>query len=181
MRAREGAVVAVLVGLAAVMSTRTTLALPPPGADRPALRLRDAWERSLELSRLGGEPVLVVYEDKDSSGQNDAFKAELATLARGDRYKASVALVAVADVQGYDYWPVRGFVKEAIRNQSRKFGTPIYCDWDGAAQRSFGLRRGVSNVILYGREGKVLFSHEGPMSASERHQAIELLRAQVEG
>ena len=91
-----------------------------------------------------------------------------------------MGLVAIADVQGYDYWPVRGFVKDAIRDESRKFGTVIYCDWDGTAQRTFGLQRGTSNLILYGRDGKVIFSHEGPLSAVERSHAIELLRRQVE-
>jgi hypothetical protein len=154
--------------------------LPLPGAALPALRLLDAWDRTLELSRLGAKPVLVVYEDKDSATQNQAFKNDLATLARGDRYRSSVGLVAIADVQGYDYWPVRGFVKDAIKDESHKFGTVIYCDWDGSAQRTLGLRRGTSNVILYGKDGKVLFSHEGAMSADERRQAIALLRAQVE-
>ncbi len=133
----------------------------------------------MELSRLGAKPVLIVYEDKDSATQNQAFKNDLANLARGDRYRDTVGLVAIADVQGYDYWPVRGFVKDAIKDESRKFGTVIYCDWDGAARRTLGLRRGTSSVILYGKDGKVIFSHEGAMSADERQQAIVLLRAQV--
>lgn len=155
--------------------------MPHPGAELPAaLRLRDAWDRTFDLSGLATKPVLVVYEDKDSASQNQAFKNDLAALARGDRYRNSVGLVAIADVQGYDYWPVRGFVKDAIKGESHKFNTVIYCDWDGAAQRTFGLRRGTSNVILYGKDGKVIFSHEGALSEAERHEALELLRMQVE-
>ena len=68
------------------------------------------------------------------------MKEELGKLAKGDRYKTAIALLAVADVEGYDYWPVRGFVKSAIRKESRKFGTTIYCDWDGSFRSALGLR-----------------------------------------
>jgi hypothetical protein len=155
------------------------VALPSVGASRPPLRVVDAWDRVVDLSRLGTMPVLVVYEDSDSSTQNQAFKDDLAALAKGDGYAKSVALIAVADVQGYDYWPVRGFVKQAIRSESQKFSTPIYCDWDGGVRRTLGLRRGVSNVVLYGRDGAVRFSFEGAMPPSKRGEVIDLLRREV--
>ncbi|HQY63347.1 MAG: hypothetical protein IPQ09_02860 [Myxococcales bacterium] len=156
-------------------------ALPSAGAARPAVQLVDGWDRPFVLPRAHGKPVLVVYEDKDSAQQNQAFKDELAKLGKGDRYKQSVTLVAIADLQGYDYWPVRGFVKDAIQSESNKFGTPIYCDWSGAARNSLRLKKGVSSVLLYDREGKLVFSHEGPMPAAKRQAAIELLRDAVAG
>ena len=69
---------------------------------------------------LRGKPVLIVYEDKSSTAQNKALKDELAQIAKGDRYRSSVALAAVADVSAYDFWPARGFVRDAIREESRK-------------------------------------------------------------
>lgn len=154
-------------------------ALPRVGSARPDVKLVDAWERSLQLDSLKGMPVLVVYEDKESSTQNKALKDELAKLAKGDKYKKSIALVAVADVQGYDYWPVRGFVKKAIREESSKMNTVIYCDWDGGARGKLALDRGTSNVVLYGKDGKVLFAHGGAMPEAKRKELIGLLRAQV--
>jgi hypothetical protein len=170
------------VGLVvATLLAREAFGLPVVGAARPSVRLLDGWERTLELSRLGAKPVLVVYEDKGSSTQNQPFKDELAQLAKGDRYKSGVAFVAIADLQGYDYWPVRGLVKDAIRDESRKFGTVIYCDWDGSARAALALRRGVSSVVLYGKEGKVLFAYEGSLPLPKRREALALIRAAVEG
>jgi len=172
---------AATAAVALALCASSALALPSLGAARPAVRLVDGWERTLDLSSLGTKPVLVVYEDKDSSAQNQPFKDELSRLAKGDRYKSSIALVAIADVGGYDYWPVRGFVKDAIREQSRKFGTVIFCDWDGTARTALGVKRGVSTVLLYGRDGKVLFANEGVMSPARRKEVIDLLRRQVDG
>lgn len=155
-------------------------ALPTVGDALPDLRLSDGWGRTLDLSQLASEPVLVIYEDKASSRQNVDLKRDLAVLAKADRYKQGVALVAIANVEGYDYWPVRGFVKDAINDEARKFDTPIYCDWDGTARRELGVNLGVSNVILYARGGKVLFSHEGKLAPGQRQEILGLLRREVE-
>ena len=140
-------------------------ALPEVGAARPALTLKDAWDRTLDLGALTGKPVLVVYEDKDSAKQNEVLKQELAGLAKGDKYMKSIALVAVADLSGYDYWPVKGFVKDAIKTESNKQNTVIYCDWNGSARDRLALRRGQSNVVLFDKGGKVLFSAAGTLTA----------------
>jgi hypothetical protein len=160
-----------LVALAMVPAT-SALALPRVGSARPDVRLVDAWDRGFALASLRGTPVLVVYEDKESGAQNDALKKELARAGvRG------VTVVAIADVDGYDYWPARGFVKDAIKEQSQKLGAPIYCDWDGKARSSLGMTRGTSNVVLYAKSGAVAFAHAGPMPEAKRKELIALMRA----
>ncbi len=154
-------------------------AIPEVGAARPEIRLIDAWDRTFSIGKTGTKPILIIYEDKDSATQNRTLKDDLAKLAKGDRYKNAVALIAIADVAGYDYWPIRGFVKDAIQEESVKWQTPIYCDWNGAFRSSLGLKKSTSTVILYGKDGRVLLSHEGSMPASIRRNLVALLRAEV--
>ena len=170
------AAAALAVALAAHGSA---LALPAEGEKAPNARVEDADGRQLEMKSLGGKPILIVYEDKDSSAQNQVLKDELAKLARGDRYKSAIALTAVADVSAYNFWPVKGFVKDAIRDESKKAGTTIYCDWDGSFRSRYRLREGVSSVVLVGRDGLVLFAAEGALSADRRSELLKLLRGQV--
>jgi hypothetical protein len=158
----------------------TADALPQVGAPRAAARVIDANDRTLDLGGIRNKPMLVVYEDKDSAAMNTALKEQLALLARGDRYRTAVALVPVADVEGYDYWPVRGFVKSSIRGESKKIGATIYCDWDGSFRRAMGLRRGTSNIVLFGRDARVLFASEGPLGKTDRDRLVALLRSQVD-
>jgi len=155
-------------------------ALPTAGALRPAARVVDADDRELDLRAINGKPILVLYEDKDSSSLNAAFKDDLSRLAKGDRYKDAVALVPVADVQGFDFWPVRGFVKDAIRSESKKVGATIFCDWDGSFQRAASFRRGTSSVMLIGRDARVLFAAEGALTTDQRKRVIDLLRAEID-
>ena len=177
---RRAATLTFALASIALAITGDALAVPTPGAPRPDVTIADAWDRPIRLSRYVGVPMLLLYEDKDSTGENALLKADLARLAEGDRYKTSVALVAIADVSGYDYWPVRGFVKSAIRDESYRQKTPIYCDWDGQARRALALDCGTSNVVLFGRDGKVLFAHAGPLSEEGRGELLALLRHEVE-
>jgi hypothetical protein len=173
--------VSLVYSLALAAVPESAGAIPTVGAASPEVSLTDAWDRTISLSRLRGMPMLVVYEDRGSTTMNAELKAQLSQIARGDRYKQSVALVAVADVTGYDFWPVRGFVKSAIRAESRKQGTLIYCDWDGHVLRALDLDKGTSNVVLFGRDGKVAFSGSGPLPDARRDELIGLLRREVEG
>lgn len=155
--------------------------LPKPAAERPHVRLVDAWNRAIHLDALGVQPVLVVYEDKGSAEQNAALKRELSNLARGDRYRSKVRVVPIADLEGYDYWPVRGFVRDAVQEESAKVGIPIYCDWDGAARTALEVRRGVSSVVLYDASGRVAWRYEGSIPEPQRQEFFALLRQMVEG
>lgn len=174
------AAAAVAVAFAVLTVQRAALALPAEGEKAPNASVEDADGRALEMKSLRGKPILIMYEDKDSSAQNQALKDELSKLAKGDRYKSAITLAAVADVSAYNFWPVKGFVKDAIREESQKFGTTIYCDWDASFRKKYRMREGVSSVVLVGRDGLVLFAADGALSAEKRAQLLKLLRAQVE-
>jgi hypothetical protein len=177
-RASRLAAAALVTGLLAAFDAD---ALVPVGSLRPAAQAVDADGGLLDLRAINGKPILVLYEDKDSATLNDTFKAELARLARGERYRSAVALVPVADVQSYNFWPARGFVKDAIRGESKKVGSTIYCDWDGAFQRAAGFRRGTSSVMVVSRDARVLFTAEGALGKAQRERVFALLKAEVEG
>lgn len=165
---------------ALVITSSVAHAMPRVGAGLPAAHVVDAADNRFDLQSVRGKPILVVYEDKDSAQVNDAFKTELSRLAKSGKYKTAVALVPVADVRSYDYWPVRGFVKDAIQSESKKQGTRIYCDWSGDFSRALSLQTGTSNIVLFGRNGRVLFAKAGRLSTAEIQQLIGLLRNEVE-
>jgi ceramide glucosyltransferase len=179
--AARAASVALPLALAILLGISTALALPKPGQPGKNVRLEDADGKVIEMETMLGKPILILYEDKDSATLNQAFKDELGKLAKGDKYKDAVALAAVADLTSYNYWPVKGFVKDAIRKESRKIGTTIFCDWDAHVRGAYGFTKGTSSVVLIDRAGKVLFAAEGQLGAESRKTVIALLRAQVEG
>lgn len=159
----------------------SALALPGVGEEVPNAKVEDADGKAMETKTLKGKPILIVYEDRDSATQNEKLKKELSELAKGDKYKAKIALAAVADVSSYDFWPAKGFVKDAIREESKKAGTTIYCDWNASFRKAFKLTKGKSSIVLVGKDGKVLFAGEGSLSETDRKKVLTLLKSQVEG
>lgn len=172
------------VGLACAAATVLpgwAFGLPAVGDAIADASVEDADGGKRSLAQLAGKPYLVVYEDKDSAQTNQTLKDELSKLAQGDKFKNAIGLLAVADVSDYDFWPVKGFVKDAIREESKKAKTTIYCDWTGTFREKVGIQEGTSTVLLVGGDGKVRFAKAGALSKAERAKLVGLLRAEVGG
>jgi hypothetical protein len=166
--------------VAAVSLVAGAVEAEPRRVDGPASGLEDAWGHRVDARALDARPVLVVYEDRASSSENEEFKRELSGAARGGVFASKIALLAVADVESYDFWPARPLVADAIKQLSRRFGTDIYCDWDGSFRAALGLHRGSSNVLVIDRSGRVTFAHAGRMTVVDRSAALDALRRAVE-
>jgi hypothetical protein len=134
----------------------------------------------LRIERLAGRPVLIVFESRESAEQNAAFKERLGRFARSGNYRQSIHLVPVASVETYDFFPARGFVEDAIAEESRRFGVTIWCDWTGAFRRAYRLRPAHSSVILVSGDRRVLFAFEGALPRHAQDRVIELLRREVD-
>jgi hypothetical protein len=167
-----------LVALAALASGVAS-ALPPQGAGVAEFRVENPDGVALTRERTAGRPLLVVYEDKDHGETNRAFKDELAKLAKGGAWVKRITLAAVADVQAYDFWPARGFVRSSIRDEEKKAGTPIYCDWSGAFRQAFQVKAGTSTVLVYGRDGKLALAYEGALTEAQRGEIMGALRREA--
>jgi len=142
--------------------------------------VEDADEKTLALRDLKGQPIIVFYEDKESGALNDPLKQELGRWLDDDAaLKAAVVIVAVADVSDYNSWPAKGFAKDAIRAESKKSGTTIWCDWDGSFGKALELRAGTSSVVVIGRAGTVRFSADGALPATQRKTVESLLREEA--
>lgn len=166
------------LGLAVTTISADGEALPKAGHVADG-RVEDVDGRVLRTSSLKGRVVVVVYEDKDSKDANAAFKSDLSRLMQDRAAKASVVVLAVADVSEYASWPARGFVKDAIRDESKKSGTTIWCDWDASFRKAYDLAKGRSNVLVLGRDGRVRFAAAGALTAAQRGAVGGLLRAEV--
>jgi predicted transcriptional regulator len=154
-------------------------ALPKPGTPSADARVEDPDGKTMTIKALRGRPVIVVYEDKDSKQANQALKGDLTRILKDKALKSAVVLAPVADVSEYNSWPAKGFVKDAIRDEAKKTGTTIWCDWDASFRRAFDLAPKASNVIVIGRGGAVRFAASGTLSASQRAEIEAILREET--
>jgi hypothetical protein len=174
------AALALAFTLLVTIGSHTASADPAVGEAAPDARVEDVDGRAVTIKSLKGRPVVLFYEGKDSSDQNATLKQEIARLSKLAPFSSSLRVAAVGDVSEYDYWPVKGIVKDKIREESSRRGMPIFCDWDGSFRSKFKLRRGLSNVILIGGDGRVLFAFAGAVNAPAKERLLTKLRAAVE-
>ena len=173
---------ALVLGLPMALSVAERAdATPKSGVGLPSVNLIDAWDRSTPAKNFAGTATIVFYEDKDTGKTTEALKADLKKRSNPDGSGLALTVVPVADVTGYDYWPARGFVKDAVKKESKKQKTTIFVDFDGAAAKAFDAKHGEATVVVYGKDGKVIASHGGPFSESDRKAFVEIVVAAAQG
>jgi hypothetical protein len=138
-------------------------------------RAESVDSQPFDLSAHTGKCLLVFYEDKDVRSQNQALKDRLWKSMDQRQHKDSLLIVAVADVSAFNWWPAKKVVTAAIREESRKLGSTIWCDWDGSFGRAMGATKGASNVMLVGRDGAILFKHSGALPVDEIDRVLAML------
>ncbi len=164
---------------AVVSATVVAEAAPRVGAEAADARATSIDGRVFSTAAVKGRALVIVYEDKDSATLNAAVKRDLAALMKDDTTRAAVVVAAVADVSEYDSWPAKGFVKDAIREEEKKSGTTIWCDWDASFRKALALGKGTSNVVVIGRDGKVKFAVQGALSKEQRGDLATIVKREA--
>lgn len=158
--------------LAPALFAGVAYALPHAGTTVPRATVQSNGGKVLDTRTIRGRLTLIFYEDKDATEQNKALKDALAAQHKDKARKAQVDVYAVADVSAWDFWPAKGFVKDAIAEQEKVVGHPIYCDWSGNFGKALGIVEGKSNVILIGPDRKVKIAKAGVLPASLRNRIV---------
>ncbi|MDI1478386.1 YtfJ family protein [Polyangium sp. y55x31] len=169
----------VFLVLLLLLPAGSALALPGVGQSARRVVVEDPDGRAMDLAFPREKPTLILYEDRKSATQNQALKEELNRLAATKAEAKQIQFVAIADTSDYRGWPLRGFAERSVRKKSAEVGQIIYCDWEGKFRKAYNLRRGVSTVLLVGKDGRVEYAAEGKLDAPARSKLLALLWAQV--
>ncbi len=144
--------------------------LPSPDAllNAPFFDLAD---KPVALRSSLGKVVVVVHQDRHSSEQNPQLKDKLSALVA--RFPKELQVVALADVGGYDFWPAKGYVKDALRSLDSGGGAIVACDWKGTVRKAYRLKTKQSVVFVLGKSLELLRMTHGQLSASETEQVVQ--------
>ena len=131
-------------------------------------RLRGSGGAEARLSRWRGKPVILFYEDRDSLELNSRFKDSLFERGKAEGLLGAASVVAVANLQAFDFWPARGIALSFVRDAERKAGIPILVDLDGTLARApWALPPRTSNVVLLDAGGRPVFVHSGRLEDAD--------------
>jgi hypothetical protein len=157
----------------------------PPGRLQPAGPLLDArlvnlGDQAVSLRSLteSGRVVVLLHQDRHSSEQNAAFKDALGRLAA--RYAERLQLVALADVGGYDFWPAKGYVKDALRPLATAGSVTVLCDWKSSVRKAYALPAKQSAIFVI-LDDDLLHLSRGTLTAGEAEALLSSIEQLVRG
>jgi predicted transcriptional regulator len=130
--------------------------------------LQDQYEKTVSLRQYEGQVVVLIASDKEGSSQNAVW-----TKTIREKYADHVVVQGLADVSSVPF-----FLKGKIRNDFKKDGDSILLDWKGEVFKAYGLKKGVSNVILIDKDGRVRHWSAGkasPEAVQELFKKIDAL------
>jgi len=143
-------------------------------------RVSNTQGKSVWLAQLRGKPTVLFYEDKDSTAENQALKDELFRQGKEKGLLEAATVIAIANVQGYDWFPAKNFVVSAVKDTEKTSGIPVYLDWNGTlSSKPWNLSATGSTVLVFDAKGERLFSRTGKLSPAEIQQVFGLLATLV--
>lgn len=123
---------------------------------------------TVKLASFRGKPVVLFYEDKDSTKLNIALKDALIVEARKRDMLQAAHVVAVANLSGFNWFPAKELAVAGVKKAEREFGVPVYVDFRGdLSSGQMRLSDKSSTVVLLDRHGRVVWQRTGALSEAE--------------
>lgn len=155
-----------------------------PGArrDQPLdASLVSSRGEAVQLKAQLGLPTVLFYEDRHSTDLNRQTKDELFARGKRDGLLQAARVVAVANLQGYDWFPARDFALAGVREAEVKAGVPVLVDWAGALSAPpWALPARTSSVLLLDSAGRVAFERSGRLTDADRAALFVALRELID-
>ncbi|MBK7862646.1 MAG: hypothetical protein IPJ65_29370 [Archangiaceae bacterium] len=126
-------------------------------------------------------PTVLFYEDKDTNQLNQPLKDTLYALGKARSLLDAASVVAIANVQGFDWFPARNFVVTAVKKTEVSIGVPVYLDWDGTmTKKPWSLNPKNATVMVLDPKGAVQFSYQGKLTEQKTAEVLALLEKLIE-
>ena len=191
--------------LTALLTLIGTAAAQTPAAEKPVeLGLEDQFGRKQDIAALRGAVVVLVYGDRratdacrelgerlhvtfhPSAAGQPAGKARTAPVAPLEGVAAGKVSPDVFVVPVAAAGNVPAVVREFVRVQVKKAApeTPVWLDFEGTMEKTYGLRPGEANLVVFDGEGRLRLKIAGSPDAAANAkllQTVQNLRAEAAG
>jgi hypothetical protein len=130
------------------------------------IELRDQYDAPQRLSFPATNVTLLTIADRKGSDQVEGWIAALKP-----RYAGRIDIRGLADCGG-----APGFVQGRIRKKFQETRPyPVMMDWSGKASAQFGFKQNSANILVLGRDGRILARFAGAATAPAIAEAIAAL------
>lgn len=130
-----------------------------PGRRAPDFTLKDADDKSYILSEMRDKIVVLLIGTQKSRKEGD--KWIFAIEEDYGQYK-DIECYLIADLRGLPFFVTESMVKWGVRREDLPFKTLL--DWDGNTAQKYEVQRGLPNLFIIDKQGKIAYSYSGKYS-----------------
>jgi YtfJ family uncharacterized protein len=140
-------------------------------SDEGGLVAGGTWDSSM----LKDKVYILFYVDPDEKDVNEAF-AEALKKENFDKSKyGTVAIVNLAAT-----WKPNMIINALLKSKQKKFPNAIYVkDKNKKLVKEWGLQDDSSDILVFDKSGKLLYSKAGKLDATEIENVIALIKAHL--
>ncbi|MFE8605344.1 hypothetical protein AB8V91_51050 [Archangium violaceum] len=132
----------------------------------------------MAISRWRGKPVILFYEDRHSTTLNSSLKEALFSKGRELGLLDAASVVAVANLESFNFFPARGIALSHVRDEEKKWGIPILVDLKGTLGAApWNLPTKTSSVLLLDSQGALVYRYSGRMKDEDQKTFFQTLGA----
>ena len=160
---------------AALLAASPSLAAEPQVVPMDAT-LRGSNGKEVAISRWRGKPVILFYEDRHSTTLNSPLKDALFSKGQKMGLLDAAFVVAVANLESFDFFPARDIALSYVRDEEKKWGIPILVDLKGTLGASpWNLPTKTSSVLLLDGSGTLVYRYSGRMGDEDQKAFFQAL------
>ena len=125
------------------------------------------WNSSMIKDKI----YVMFYVDPDEKDTNNDF-SEALKAKEYDRSKfASIAIVNLAAT-----WLPNFAIESSLKNKQKEYPNTIYVkDKKKVLVKEWGLKDDSSNIVVFGRSGKVIYTHAGRLNKNEIKKVLKII------
>jgi YtfJ family uncharacterized protein len=118
---------------------------------------------------------VVFYVDPDEKDLNEGFADRLKKEGFDTNKYATVAIINLAAT-----WKPNIIINALLKKKQKKFPSAVYVkDKNKVLVKRWGLADDNSDILVFDKDGKLLFSKAGKLSEAEMEQAVSLINAHL--
>jgi predicted transcriptional regulator len=120
---------------------------------------------------IKNKPHLIMYIDPDEKDVNEVMQESLKKQEYGPERLTSVAIMNLGAT-----WKPNAVINAVLKQKQKEFPNTVYVrDLEKTLVKEWGLQDDAYDVVLFNRDGKILFYKDGKLTDSEIQELIKLI------